>query len=385
MSDELFDGVFGTTAVGAATDDAAIVDALCEAETALARACARAGLIDLPVALEVAAGCDVVRGMDPGNLSRRAVSGGNPVIPLVAELRRVVDERAGADAAAAVHLGATSQDILDTALMLVAHRALGVIGAELAECASAVAGLAAEHRSTPMSGRTLLRQAVPTTFGALAAVWGAGLDNSAARLAEVRAALPAQLGGAAGTLAALHPAGLTVLAGFADEVDLAEPDGVWHTDRTPVVTLAGALGAAAAAIGKVATDLVLLAQNEVGEVQEATPGGSSAMAHKQNATAAVTARAGAAQAPGLVATLLAAASPELQRGAGSWHAEWPALIALLRHVGGAASRLWHALAGLQVDTAAMRRNLDALAGFVDVTDLGHAGDLVDRYLERRQH
>jgi 3-carboxy-cis,cis-muconate cycloisomerase len=384
MNSELFDGAFGTTAVVAATDDVALVDAMCEAETALARACARAGLIELPVALEVAAGCEVVRAMDPTHLSRRAASGGNPVIPLVTELRRVVAERAGGEAAAAVHLGATSQDILDTALMLVAHRALGVILADLAECASAVAGLAAEHRTTPMSGRTLLQPAVPTSFGALAAVWGAALDDAAARLTEVRAALPAQLGGAAGTLTPLYPHGLAVLAAFADEIDLVEPDGVWHTNRTPIVILAGALGGAAAAIGKVATDLVLLSQNEVGEVREATPGGSSAMAHKQNPTASVTARAGAAQAPGLVATLLAAASPELQRGAGSWHAEWPALIALLRHVGGAASRLWSALAGLHVDTEAMRRNLEALAGSLDITDLGHAGDLVDRYLERRK-
>lgn len=383
MASELFDGVFGATAVVAATDDVAIVDALCEAETALARACARAGLIDLAVALEIGVVCDAVRRLDTAELGRRSVAGGNPVIPLVAELRARVEGRAGAEAARAVHLGATSQDILDTALVLVAHRALGVVLAELGECSTAVATLARDHRDTPMSGRTLLQQAVPTTFGALAAVWGTGLDRAAARLGGIRRALPVQLGGAAGTLAQLHPHGPAVVAAFADELDLAEPDGVWHTDRTIVTELAGCLGTAAAAIGKVATDIVLLAQTEVGEVREAAPGGSSAMAHKQNPIGAVTARAAAAQAPGLVATLLAAGSPELQRGAGSWHAEWPALIGLLRHVGGAASRLWTSLGGLQVDAAAMRRNLDRLAGTVDVGDVGHAPDLVDRYLERR--
>jgi 3-carboxy-cis,cis-muconate cycloisomerase len=154
-------------------------------------------------------------------------------------------------------------------------------------------------------------------------------------------------------------------------------DGVWHADRTPVVELAVALGGTAAAIGKVATDLVLLAQTEVGEVREKAPGGSSAMAHKQNPIAAITARASAAQAPGLVATVLAA-TPELQRGAGPWHAEWPALSALLAAVGGAASRLRTALAGLQVDTERMAANSTGLDGA-----LGHAEDLVDRYLATR--
>jgi 3-carboxy-cis,cis-muconate cycloisomerase len=383
MSSALFDGVFGTTAVVAATDDAAIVDALCEAETALARSCARAGLIELPVALEIGAACDVVRRIDPGELGRRSVAGGNPVIPLVAELRAQVETRAGAKAARAVHFGATSQDILDTALMLVTSRALGVILADMHECGSAIAELARTHRDTPMSGRTLLQQAVATTFGALTAVWGGGIDASIARLAVVRSGLPVQLGGAAGTLAALAPHGLAMQAAFADELDLAVPDGVWHTDRTRITELAGALGTAAAAVGKVATDVVLLSQSEIGELHEAAPGGSSAMAHKQNSIAAVTARAAAAQAPGLVANLLAAGGPELQRGAGSWHAEWPALIALLRYTGGAASRLWNCLDGLVVEVDAMATNLARLDGTVDIGDLGSTGELVDRYLERR--
>lgn len=382
MSSELFDGIFGTTAVTAATDDSALIDAMCEAETALARACARAGLIDLPVALEIAAAGEGVRRMDPAELGRRAVAGGNPVIPLVAELRARVGASAGADAARAVHLGATSQDILDTALMLVSQRALGVLLADLGECVGAVRTLVREHRATPMCGRTLMQQAVPTTFGAVAAGWGAGIERAAARLRAIRDALPAQLGGAAGTLTPLHPHGFTVAAAFADELGLAVPDGVWHTDRTVITELAGALGSTAAAIAKPALDVVLLAQNEIGEVREASPGGSSAMAHKHNPIAAITARAAAAQAPGLVATLLAAGAPELQRGAGAWHAEWPALICLERSVGGAASRLWACLGGLQVDTGAMERNLQAIAESVAIDDVGHAIDLADRYLER---
>jgi 3-carboxy-cis,cis-muconate cycloisomerase len=383
VTSELFDAIFGETAVVAATDDTAIVDALCTAETALARACAAAGVIPLPVALEIGAVCDAVRRLDSAELARRSVAGGNPVIPLVAEIRTRVEVRAGEQAARAVHLGATSQDILDTALMIVAKHALGVVLADLDECGTAAAHLARAHRDTPMAGRTLLQQAVPTTFGALAAGWGAALDRARIRLTTIRDALPAQLGGAAGTLAPLYPHGPAVSSAFAHEVDLAVPDGVWHTDRTPVTELAGALGSAAAAVAKVATDLVLLAQTEIGEVRERVPGGSSAMPHKQNPVAAVTARAAAAQVPGLVATLLAVGSPELQRGAGSWHAEWPALLALLRHTGGAASRLWSAL-DLEVDAAAMVRNLARLDGTVDITDLGHAGEFVDAYLAGRE-
>jgi 3-carboxy-cis,cis-muconate cycloisomerase len=192
-----------------------------------------------------------------------------------------------------------------------------------------------------------------------------------------------QLGGAAGTLAALAPHGLDVQAAFADELDLAVSGSVWHTERSRITELAGALGTAAAALGKVATDIVLLSQSDVGELHEAAPGGSSAMAHKQNAIAAVTARAAAAQAPGLVATLLAAGAPELQRGAGSWHAEWPALIALLRYTGGATSRLWNSLEGIAVDVDAMTANLARLDGTIDIADVGSASELVDRYLERR--
>ena len=378
MTSELFDAIFGTTAVVAATDDAAIVDALCMAETALARACADVGIVPLATALEIGVACDAIRRLDSTELARRAVPDGNPVVPLVRELRHRVEVRAGAEAAAAVHLGATSQDILDTALMLVSKQAVGVIAAAVGDAADSCAELSRGYRDTAMTARTLLQAAVPTTFGAIAAGWGGALDRSVARLATVREALPAQLGGAAGTLSVLHPHGVAVQQAFAHELDLAVPSGVWHTDRSVVADLASALGSAAGAIGKTAGDLVLLAQTEVGEVSERSPGGSSAMPHKRNPVAAVTARAAAAQAPGLVATLLAQ-TPELQRGAGPWHAEWPALLGLLRFTGGAAARLRVAL-DLDVHPDAMARNLAALT---DTVDLGHTGDLVDTFLTGR--
>lgn len=380
VNSELLGPIFGIPA--GATGDRALLAALCETEAALTRACARTGLVDDSLVAAVVSACDEAARGDPAELGRRAAAGGNPVIPLVADLRARVSADAGEDAAAAVHPGATSQDILDTALMLVAYRALAAVVDDLDAGATACARLARVHRDTPMAGRTLLQLAAPTTFGALAAGWGSGLVRAGERLAAVRARLPVQLGGPVGTLAAWHPRGFDVLAAFADELGLAEPAAPWHTERTVVTDLAGALGTAAAAAAKPATDIVLLAQAEVGEVHEEAPGGSSSMPHKHNPVAAVSARAAAAQAPGLVATLLAA-TPELQRGAGPWHAEWPALLGLLRAVGGAACRLCTALTGLQVDAAAMERNLARLDDALDTADLGHAADLVDRFLAGR--
>jgi 3-carboxy-cis,cis-muconate cycloisomerase len=374
---ELFDPVFGAEAVTAVTDDRAWLRALCAVETALTRAAARIGSIDQAAVEAVEKAAAALAESDPAELGRQSRAGGNPVIPLVTVLR----ERVGPGAADAVHPGATSQDVMDTASTLIARAALAVIGPDLSACADAAADLAAAHRATAMAGRTLMQQAEPTTFGALAAVWGAGLDRAAAGLASVAAALPAQLGGAAGTLAAWHPHGPALVAAFAAELGLPAPDGVWHTDRTRSAELAGALGTAAVAVAKPATDIVLLAQTEVSEVHEAAPGGSSAMPHKQNPIAAITARAAAAQAPGLVATLLAAGAHELQRGAGAWHAEWPARTALLRAAGGAAARLRVSLTGLQVDADAMARNLARLGP--DHPSTGHAPDLVDRYLRGR--
>ena len=208
-----------------------------------------------------------------------------------------------------------------------------------------------------MIGRTLLQQAVPTTVGAMVTAWGTALDACV-----LPGPLPVSYGGAAGTMAAVHPHGPALRAALAAELDLPDPGRTWHADRTPVLQLAAALGVAAAVVGTVATDVVLLAQTEIGEVREAAPGGSSAMPHKQNAIAAITARAAAAQAPGLVATVLAQA-PELQRGAGPWHAEWLALQRLLQATGGAASRLRTSLEGLSFDLDAVTRNLgDATPG-----------------------
>jgi 3-carboxy-cis,cis-muconate cycloisomerase len=215
---------------------------------------------------------------------------------------------------------------------------------------------------------------VPTTFGLKAAGWAAGLDAAGDELDAAQ--LAAQLGGPAGTLDGLGP---EVLAEYASTLGLDEPDLPWHTDRTRIAALASALGGACGAIAKPALDVVLLAQTEVGEVREAAPGGSSSMPHKRNPVAAISARACARQAPGLVATLLASMEQEHERAAGAWHAEWAPLRALLVATGSAAAWLRTCLEGLEVDTERMSANLPG----DDPSAVASAAALVDRWLAAR--
>ncbi len=359
---ELFAGVLARGAVADAVGDRAWLQAMLDAEAALARAQAAAGVIAAADAEAIAAACDADR-FEAAEIGAAATGIGNPVGPLVNALRAAVD--------GPVHRGATSQDILDTAAMLVARRALAPLLDDLAGAAEAAARLAAEHRDTPMAGRTLLQQAVPTTFGLKAAGWMTGLDEARARLAELRETrLAAQLGGAAGTLAALGEAGLEVRERFAEALGLPEPALTWHTLRGRIGELAGALGVAAGAVAKAARDVTLLAQTEVGEVREGAAGGSSAMPHKQNPVAAVAALGCAKRAPGLVATLLAAMEQEHERAAGSWHAEWAPFSDLLGATGSAAAWLRTCLEGLEVDARRMRANLDATGGLLMAERVG---------------
>jgi 3-carboxy-cis,cis-muconate cycloisomerase len=358
----LFDGVLARGPVLEAVSDHAWLGAMLDVEAALARANALAGLISTESAEAIGRACRA-DDYDLAALGREAAAAGNPVVPLVAAIRRLV----GGTAADAVHLGATSQDVLDTAGSLVARSALDLLLSDLGGASGAAAALADGHRGTLMAGRTLLQQALPITFGLKAAGWMAGLDAAMARLEEVsEARLAVQLGGAAGTLAALDGHGLKVLAHLAEELGLAEPALAWHTERTRVAELAGALGEAAGAVGKPARDVILLAQTEVGEVREGTPGrgGSSTLPHKQNPVAAVSALACAIRAPGLVSTLLVAMVQEHERAAGAWHAEWFPLRELLISVGSAAAWLRDCLEHLRVDRERMRANLDRDGGLM---------------------
>jgi len=354
----MFDGVLARGRVAVAVGDDAWLRAMLAAEAALARA------QGLPA--DVADAIAAAR-LDPRKLGERAAASGNPVVPLVAALR----EQVGPE----VHRGATSQDVLDTAAMLVVRDALAPLREDLAAAADAAAALAGEHRATPIAGRTLMQQARPTTFGLKAAGWAAGIDTAERRLAAFRPA--AQLGGPAGTLDGLGP---DVLERYAAELGLEAPVLPWHTERTRIAELAAALGTASGAVAKAAGDVVLLAQTEVGEVAEAAPGGSSSMPHKRNPVAAISARACARQAPGSVATLLAAMEQEHERAAGAWHAEWAPLRALLVSTGSAAAWLRRSLEGLEVDAERMRANLHD----PDDGAVAAAAVLVDRALAARQ-
>jgi 3-carboxy-cis,cis-muconate cycloisomerase len=377
----LFDGVLARGDVPAAVSDTAWLGALLEVEAALARAEAAAGVIPEPAALAIIRTCQTIT-VDIADLSARAAASGSLVVPLVQRLRESVEP----DAAQFVHKGATSQDIIDTATMMLARRALDALLADLDGAADTTQRLARQYRDTPMAARSLLQQALPTTFGLKAAGWMVALDECRSRLATVRSQrLAVQFGGGAGTLAGLDGAGPDVLRRLAEDLGLAEPILPWHTDRTRTAELATALGEAAGVLGKIARDVTLLAQNEVGEVSEGAPGGSSAMAHKQNPIAAVSALAGARQAPGLVANLLAAMVHEHERAAGAWHAEWRPLRELFIATGSAAAWLRDCLDHLVIHPDRMRANLDQLLAVLqlDKPDLDSAVALVDRALVDR--
>ncbi|MWB97220.1 adenylosuccinate lyase [Agromyces sp. MMS17-SY077] len=305
-------------------------------------------------------------GFDPAVLAREAVAGGNPVIPLVGALKAAVPE----DGRRWVHRGATSQDVLDSALMVVAARAAGLVLDDLRAVEGALARLAAAHRDTVGAARTLTQHAVPMTMGLRIANRLRGLRRAAARLEDARFALPAQLAGAGGTLASFvelaGPEGAAELpAAFAAELGLAVPDAPWHTTRWPVTELGDALTGVLDALGAIGTDVATLSRTEIGELAEGAGGGSSAMPQKRNPAGSVLLRSAALRAPGLASTLhLAAALAGDERPDGAWHAEWPTLRELLRLALGAAANGRRLAEGLRVDDAAVARNLDATHGAI---------------------
>jgi 3-carboxy-cis,cis-muconate cycloisomerase len=374
-----FASIFVPAALREAVSDESWFAAMLDAERALARAEASAGAIPPDAAAAIEECCEVDR-FDLAALGDESRAVGNPAEPLVRALR----EQAG-EAAPYVHLGATSQDVVDTAAMLVTRAAVVLITEELAGAAAAAAQLADDHRSTPIAARTLLQQAVPTTFGAKAAGWLVGLVDARTTLHGV--ALEAQLGGAAGTLAPLGDRGVEVLGAFARELGLAEPIVPWHARRARLATVGGALQQVAAACDKVGLDIVLLAQSEIGEVSEAAGGGSSTMPHKRNPVGAVLARA-CARLVHANAAVLTAGEHEHERAAGAWQAEWTALSEALAHAGGAAAAARVALTGLEVHPDRMRANMTQelyserdRIGLEDAEYLGSAEAFVDRALD----
>ena len=280
--------------------------------------------------------------------------GGNPVIPLVPRLR----EAAGPGAASWVHFGATSQDVLDSALMVVGRQVIGRWAVDLDQLSDVLARSARRLRDAPAVARTLSQQALPTTMGLRIATWRSEVQDALASARSVRP--PVSLAGPAGTAEAYGERGADVAAALAERLGLALEPTTWHTRRSPVLGMAAAANAVSAACGTIATDVVVLSQTEVGEVREGRGGPSSSMPHKANPTQSVLVLSATRQIPFLAGSLGASAVTGTERPAGAWHAEWPALRLLLRLAGATVERTASLVPGLRFDEVAMRRNLDGL-------------------------
>jgi len=343
---------------------AARIERMLEVEAALARAQARVGMIPAPAAEAIARSCRA-EGYDIDAIYAAASDAGNLAIPLVAALTRRVAE---SDAAAKgyVHWGATSQDIIDTGLVLQLREGLDYIGAELARLCDALATHADAHRTTVLPGRTWLQQASPISLGQKVAATLAAFDRDRARLAALSPRLlVVQLGGAAGNLASMGPQGAAVTAALAEELRLGVPPAPWHTQRDAVCECAAVLGMLTASLGKLGRDLALLAQTEIGEAAEPSApgrGGSSTLPQKRNPVGASVAIAAAMRVPGLVATMLSAAVQEHERGLGNWPAEWDTLPEIVQLAGGALVAMAQVAAGMTFDAARMRANVELTQG-----------------------
>lgn len=367
--------VWAGTPVEAVTGDRAWLTAMVEAEAALATAQAAIGVVPYGTAATIrAAGAD----LDVVSIARRSRESANPVVCFVADLTEAVARR---DPALAdhVHAGCTSQDVFDTAAMLVTRRALELLLADLLRIADALAGLATEHRGTLAVARTLAQHALPTTFGLKAANWLMLVRTAADRVdALLTAGLPVSLGGAVGTMAGYHEHVATVSgvdngdlpelrlpALMAAELGLAAPPLPWHTNRAPIADVAAALSFAAGALGKVAADVLVQSRTEIAEVAEPTAvgrGASSAMPQKRNPVLSTLIAAAARQVPVFAVVLAQAMVAEDERPAGAWHAEWQPLRECLRLTGGAAHTAVELVEGLVVDTARMARNTAITGG-----------------------
>lgn len=366
VTNALFDAFLTTDAMAEAFGAQRLVQAMLDVEAALSEAQAAQGQVPAAAAAVIRQACDAAL-YDTAALLQAGRRAGSLAIPLVKVLTAEVARR-DPDAARHVHKGSTSQDVLDTAAVLQTAQAVALLQGTLVGLTDTLAALAQAHADTPVLARTLMQPATVTTFGFKVCGWLEALLRSQQALRErSQQALALQLGGAVGTLAALGDAGPAVAAHMAQALGLRQPAHCWHTQRDDWMRLGAEVAILTGSLGKIATDLALMAQGEVGELAEpagAGRGGSSAMPHKRNPVSAMLALASAHRAPGQVATLLGCMSQAHERGLGDWQAElaeWPHLF-LGAH--GALQALAEAFAGLQVDSARMRRNIDGLQGLV---------------------
>jgi 3-carboxy-cis,cis-muconate cycloisomerase len=341
-------------------DARAEIRAMLAVEAALARAEAKLGVIPAEAGERIARTAERLE-IEPATLAAGTASAGVPVPALVEALRRAV----GGEAAAYLHWGATSQDIVDSALLLRLRSAMEIYERRLAALIEQLAALAEAHRATVMAGRTRLQQATPITFGLKVAGWLAPLLRHRQRLRELRPRLLlVSFGGAAGTLAALGDRGLVVAEALAGELALEAPAGPWHTQRDGLAELAGWLALTTGSLGKIGQDVLLLAQSEIGELHEGVGGGSSTMPQKANPVVSETLVAVARMNAGLLATLQQAMLPDHERGGSAWQLEWLTLPQMVVLTGAALRHAVALIGGLRVDVRRMRANVDASNGLI---------------------
>jgi 3-carboxy-cis,cis-muconate cycloisomerase len=366
MFTRLIESLSATEALSQVFSDASVLQAMLDFEAALARAEARVGLIPADAAAAITAAA-ISEGFDSSELTRQSLRAGTAAIPLVRMLTERVRAR-DASAAGFVHWGATSQDVTDTALVLLLGRCRRVLEADHHRVSRALRRLSNEHARTVMLGRTLLQPAPPITFGLKAAGWLGAIRRGWSRVASrFDESAYLQFGGASGTLAALGGQGLAVSETLAEELDLKCPDAPWHGYRDRLAALMAALSIYTASLAKMARDIALLMQYEVGEAAEPGGdgrGGSSTMPHKRNPTACLLAIAAAKRTPGLLADFLAGMVQEHERAVGGCQAEWATVHALVQSAGVALESMTEVAEGLTVDAGRMRRNIDATQGAV---------------------
>jgi 3-carboxy-cis,cis-muconate cycloisomerase len=357
--------MLSSSAMRAVCADATFLQKMLDFEGALARAEAACGVIPERAVERIARACKA-SSFELAALAEAATRSGNLAIPLVRALTAEV-AKSDTEAARYVHWGAPSQDVIDTAAMLTLRAGVDVLLSDLERAVEGFAKLARKHRHTPVVARRL-QHALPMPFGLKLAEYAAALHRSRLRLKRVRAqTLALQFGGAAGTLAALGDKGLVVAEKLAAALELPLPEAPWHTHRDRIADAAAALAIVAGSCGKIARDVSLLMQTDVGEAFEPSGegrGGSSTMPHKRNPVAAATALAASIMAPNLAATIFAAQVQEHERSAGPWHAEWPTLPTLMLVNSGGLAAIVDLAEGLEVDAVRMRTNLDATGGLI---------------------
>jgi len=363
---QLFDAYFTARDMRQVFCDQGRVQAMLDFEAALARAEARVGVIPASAVAPIASACDASL-YDFAVLGEAIATAGNSAIPLVKALGKQI-AATDAEAERYVHLGATSQDVMDSGLVLQLRQALALIERDLADLADSLATQAKRHAATPLAGRTWLQHATPVTLGMKIAGWLGAVTRSRQRLRELKPRLLVlQFGGASGTLAALGEQALPIAQALAEELQLTLPEQPWHTQRDRIVEFGAVLGLIAGSLGKLGRDVSLLMQTEAAEVFEPSApgkGGSSTMPHKRNPVGAAVLIGAATRVPGLVSTLFSAMPQEHERSLGLWHAEWETLPEICCLVSGALQQARLLADGLEVDAERMARNLELTQGLV---------------------